>query len=139
MDKELDYFSSIQILALKDTLNPDEAAVHRRLARWFSKTFFTPLAVAEELSFEDLLQAKYEDYYGQLSPEDLLKEKERLLYGKKIEEIEDDDDKYFEAKELEFLKRNQAALKAKLEKEKVDKEKLTEPQVVAPPDIKVDF
>ena len=50
--------------------------------RWFSRTYHTPLTEVEKLPIEYLLQHYYENYYTELEPEDLDKERTLLIETK---------------------------------------------------------
>jgi hypothetical protein len=59
-------FKSIQILALKAVEMPDYEAFYRRVSRWYSNKFNTSLHIVETLSENHVLQAYFEDQYGEL-------------------------------------------------------------------------
>lgn len=60
---------AIQILALKEVISKEPSADFgfRSVARWYSKTFATPLDRVYSLPTLDVLQAYYEDRYEELS------------------------------------------------------------------------
>ena len=65
----LDWPKSIQILALKEVISKEQSPEFglRSIARWYSKTFATPLHLVYTLPTFDILQAHYEDTYDELS------------------------------------------------------------------------
>ncbi len=65
------FVRSIQQIALAAIVAPDAEAHYRRIFRWYSKTFATPLHEVAALPLYDVLLAYYEDRY------ELLDEKER--------------------------------------------------------------
>lgn len=122
----LDDFKAIEILALKSREKPDFESEIRKVQRWFSKTFNTPLKDVEKLDVHYLLLHRYEDFVGNMSEEDYNKYKAQLLWPDKIAEKEEDDDDW---------------VKEELEKEqkKLDesKNKATEPESL--PEFDIEF
>ena len=59
-----DWPRNLRILAFKEALSKSPSAEFsfRKLFRWYSKTFATPLHMVEKLPLYDILQAYYEDY-----------------------------------------------------------------------------
>jgi hypothetical protein len=108
----MDLFKSIQLLALKDVMEPDFEYILRKIRRHHAKTFFTPLAVVEEIPVEDLLQTYFEERYENMSKEDL--EKERVLLTETKEQrdarvLKQEKDKTDDLKILEeVIKKEQA-------------------------------
>lgn len=112
--EKLDIYTAIQLLALNNILHPSEDAFFNKLCRWYSKTFHTSLIIVKKsFSLEELLAVRYEEYYDNLSGEEMTKVKERLLYGKKQIEVEEEDDQFFENVQLDILKKQQKALDEK--------------------------
>ena len=75
----MNLFKAIQLQALLAVIKPDDAAETRKIVRWFSKTFHTPIAQVEEMPFEDVLQVYYEEKFEEMSEDDLEKVKTELL------------------------------------------------------------
>jgi hypothetical protein len=75
----MDLIQAIRLRALRAVVQPDREYFLRRVMRWYSKTFFTPLAQVEDIPLEDLLQTFYEEEYGAMDPESLDAIKEELL------------------------------------------------------------
>lgn len=91
---------ALEILALKSREKPDFESELRKIQRWFSKSFSTPLKEVEQLDIHYLLQHKYEDFINTLSEEDYIKYKNQLLWPDKLEKIIEEDDDWV-AKELQ--------------------------------------
>lgn len=136
-----DWPKSIQILALKEVLAKDKASSDfdlRSIARWYSKTFATPLHLVYGLPTFDVLQAYYEDIYedmakteeGEISlhkvAEELSRTEEELEAAKKEKDKEDvyvfkmekDCVANNSKSDIKELKAKQLAAKAKLERDK---------------------
>jgi succinate dehydrogenase flavin-adding protein (antitoxin of CptAB toxin-antitoxin module) len=60
------YFEDLQKLALLSVLRPDYDAWMRRVCRWYSKTFQTPLDRVEALPIDYVLQHYWESVYEEL-------------------------------------------------------------------------
>ncbi len=96
----MDDLKALEILALKSREKPDFESELRKIQRWFSKSFSTPLKEVENLDIHYLLQHKYEDFINSLADDDYIKYKNRLLWPERIEQIAAEDDDWI-AKELE--------------------------------------
>lgn len=104
---------AIQILALLSVEAPDKEAHFRKICRWYSREFYTPLhIVINELPFEEILQHYYEHTFSTLydSQNEQTKEKYNeiragILYPDLIERKEAEDDDWAEkmAKELDDI------------------------------------
>lgn len=74
----MDYTRALQILALKECLtlreSPEKTSDEfkwRKICRWYSKNFFTPLHEVENLPRYDIICAYYEDQYAELDDTEL--------------------------------------------------------------------
>jgi hypothetical protein len=89
---------AIKTKALLAVIKPDMAASMRRIFRWYSKSFATPLHLIESLPLEDVLQAYFEDHFGNLEEPILeqeiaemsLKPADRAAVEKAQEQADDD-------------------------------------------------
>lgn len=63
-------YEAIKIKALHSVLKPDTEYYIRRVARWYSKTYHTPLMEVYSLPLEYLLLEFYEDKYENMEEED---------------------------------------------------------------------
>ncbi len=79
----MDHHRALRILALqgavrdrdRDPAAPPSADFQRRkIFRWYSETFATPLHLVDELPVEDVMQHYYEHNYLQMSEDDLQRE-----------------------------------------------------------------
>ena len=64
MDSE--EFRNIQIMAIQAVEQPDYEAFYRRVVRWFSEKYSTPLREVDDLPEHDVLQAYFEENYYEL-------------------------------------------------------------------------
>lgn len=103
---------AIRTRALRAVVKPDMAASMRRVFRWYSREFSTPLAQVESLPLEDVLTAYFEDLYSNME-EPLLEQEladmaltpEERALAHKQEEAEDDE---FEAQILRQIREDEA-------------------------------
>ena len=110
-----DDITSIQILALKSREKPTFESEIRKVMRWYSKEFSTPLAEVEKIDIHTLLLTRFEDYVQNLPAEEYNKYKRKLLYADVIEQEETEDDDWI-TKELEALAKAQSDLNEKNKK-----------------------
>lgn len=78
----MDIVRALRLVALRNVLIPDKADEDygiRRIMRWYSKTFHTPLHVVEDLPLDDILLAYWEEHYEELSDAELYQHKEDLF------------------------------------------------------------
>lgn len=66
----MNYYEAIRINALYEVLKPSTNYYFRRVARWYSKTFHTPLYMTYKLPIEHILQEFYEERYENMEEED---------------------------------------------------------------------
>jgi hypothetical protein len=67
-----DTIETIQIEALRERLRPTLDGQFRKIQRWFSQTFSTPLIQVEEYPIEYVLLHYFEDRYGSLKDDELI-------------------------------------------------------------------
>jgi hypothetical protein len=76
----LDNIRAIKLIALKDVLMETSVeAQWRRVARWYSKTFATPLHLVDDLPRLDIIQSYFEEHYENLDEAELNRELQELL------------------------------------------------------------
>lgn len=75
----MDFFKAVRLIALKQVQDPDRDYLVRKVHRWYSKTFSTPLAEVYDLPLEDVFQAYFEERYEDMSEEDRDTERLELL------------------------------------------------------------
>ena len=77
----MDPVRAIKLIALKNVMkqeaNPE--AQWRRVARWYSKTFSTPLHEVDNLPKLDVVQAYFEDHYQEMEEAELHNELQEIL------------------------------------------------------------
>jgi len=106
-----DDLKALEIIALKSREKPDFGSEVRKLCRWFSKEFSTPLEEVEKMDLHYILLHKYESFINGLNDEDYLKYKNQLLYPEKLEQIAEEDDSWIEAELQKELEAEQKKLK----------------------------
>lgn len=115
---------SIRILALNSVENPDWESSYRRICRWYSKEFSTPLKQVEDMSEFHVLLTYFEDKYQEMansSAEDAKKNydsiKEALLMKEEtVEQAEQQkemEDEIWAAQLAEEIKKEQEKDKQK--------------------------
>lgn len=125
------WFRSIMLLSLDAIENPTIQDTYRRICRWYSKNFNTPLHDVEGLDPEFVLRAYWEDYiYEMAEKASDGDEKAETVYeefigalikdNSEIEKEGDEDDKLLEEMRQQVEKENQA------NKEKINKNKDSE-------------
>ena len=66
----MDLHKAIRIRAYRAVTGPlTRDYMYRRIMRWYSKTFSTPLSQVEEFPVEDVLQVYYEETYEEMDEE----------------------------------------------------------------------
>lgn len=69
--RDIDYFEGVRIRALLAVMEPDDHALIRRICRWYSQEFSTPLRVVEdELGLDHVLTHWFESEYEKMDPDD---------------------------------------------------------------------
>lgn len=129
------YVRALKTLALRDVASEDRDEHYslRHVARWYSKTFFTPLhIVLEEISVHDMLQHYFEAQFETMDDDDRQKYLQELSQDEvswrkqqDLKEIEDaEEEKIMEQANLKTAARlaAQAAKKAaeQLRRQQVD-------------------
>lgn len=114
MNNKPDYFRSLQILALEAVEFQDAEAFYRKICRWYSKTFFTPLDSVEDLPMDKVLLTYYEEKFDELyNSTDEDSKYTYNEYRKQILNPDEDvqtanDDEAWALKEIEALKKKNA-------------------------------
>lgn len=65
MNDEL--LTSIRILAVSSVENPDWEVLYRKICRWYSREFSTPLKEVQSMSEYDVLLTYFEDKYQEMA------------------------------------------------------------------------
>lgn len=69
--KIINLYDLAQMEAIENVLDPTDAYIHRRICRWYSKTFHTPLHEVFKLDLYDVLTHYYEATMEEFEPNDL--------------------------------------------------------------------
>lgn len=121
----MDLYRDLRLLALANVLAEDDSEYSiRKVFRWYSKEFFTPLHMVEDLPLDEIMTHYYESHYEALEGQDVQEEISQLMLTP--EEV----NKVQTGKELEAMREAQflqsvekqaykAGLRASLEKEVV--------------------
>lgn len=127
----MDQITATRISALHSVEHPDRDYLIRKILRWYSKTFHTPLADVEELPLDDIMQAYYENRVEEMSPEERAEERALLL---KTEEQRISEIMAEEAEEAELFEmgRLMAADEAKKKATKVKAKDQKSDEQIAP-------
>lgn len=114
----------LQILAISAIEDPDWDAVYRHICRQYSKLFFTPLHIVEELEEEYVLKHFFENQFhesyldtseeGKQRYQDIRK---RILNPEEVETEEKEDDDWINEMAEKFAKEQQAEDAKKAQKE----------------------
>jgi hypothetical protein len=134
-------YRSYQIQAAEVVLTPDEAYMYRKMCRWYSEKFHTPLLTVESLPIDHILTTYYESTMEQIPYNDLY---DLIIedFLPEIQEVKDKEDEEF-AKALEEEQAQQLAAKAlksgKTNKKTVQKKETIENLPDSTPDINIKF
>jgi HEPN domain-containing protein len=121
----LDYYKALRVLALAEVIKDNPSAQYslRRVFRWYSKEFHTPLHIVEELPTHDVLTHYYESHYEGLEDDsnklndelvELASSDEELSRRKELLERSSYDDYVFAAEtEKEIADQKKATMKPK--------------------------
>lgn len=125
-----DLVDSIKKIALASVLEPDRDAIERKVRRWYSKQFYTPLPEVEDLPLDYILLHYFEDLYESLDRDDLVSQIPLVLETpeerKLREEREQADEDAYMAKVAQELKEddkkllNKKPLKTKPQEEPIE-------------------
>lgn len=133
---------ALRILALKEALSPEPSHDYfiRKVFRWYSKTFSTPLHQVYDLPLFDVLQAYYEESYANLAEEkdtpefheqlSNLSKTEAELQKETLEKDKEEADSYLFARSTENDNKKNAE-KTALQKKKILEDKLRRDREVA--------
>lgn len=126
-ERNIDLFKAIRVLAAEAVKERDEDYLERYIMRWYSKTFFTPMAQVYEIPFEEILQAFFEEYYEKLDEEELDKEIQEL--------VETDEERKTRLLELaaEELMAQQLIKASEIQNQSLAQTQLQDPKHKAPP------
>lgn len=115
----MNYYMALRLRAMRAVTAPDEDAHLRRIFRWYSQTFHTPLHQVEELPIVEVLQAFYEEKYEGMEEEDREKELLELLETEEERAVRLKDQDEQRADIFDFAKFTEAEVKRKEEQKKM--------------------
>ena len=145
---------ALQVKALGSVLKPDYDYLLRKVYRWFSRTYATPLDQAYEIPIEEVLQAWFEERYEGMDEADREEEKVLLFETDRERAVRQNEEDRRKAEDEDALLIVQASVLKQEEKEAKKKGEIapTVPgaQIVSipkqsllnkplPPDIKMTF
>lgn len=129
-------YEAIRILAFKSVSDPDEAAIIRRILRWYSETFATPLMKVYDIPIDFVLQHYFEHMYERIEGPEAEKELEDLLLTpeERKKRDRDEEDKKREEKESfdRFVKETAAEAKKSKTEEKQEVEDIPDLPTLPP-------
>lgn len=82
---DLDSINNLKILALRSVIRPDEEYLCRKIIRWYSKTFHTPIIEVQKIPILDILQHYYEEQFEELEADPEKKEEFHNIITELIE------------------------------------------------------
>jgi hypothetical protein len=126
----MDFFEAIRIQALRDVISgSDQDYLLRKIHRWYSKTFSTPLHEALDLPLEDVVRAWFEERFEGLESEQLEELRQEILETPSEREarLRVADAEAAEADEFAKLVEEEEAEKAKTKKAVVPQQKIIAP------------
>ena len=127
-------YRSYQIKAVESVLDPDEAYFYRKVCRWYSTKFHTPLLTVESLPLDQILTNYYESTMESISYNDLYD----IAIEDFLPEIQEENDKETEAL-MADLEKEQAEQLAKKEAKIPKSHKQPKPTEDSTPDVNIKF
>ena len=111
----MNVYKAIKLLSFRNVTSQDADAEYilRKIFRWYSKTFYTPLHTIPDLPLEDVLQAYYECHYEELNLDQLEEERKLLIITPEEEEETNKQKDANAAESFEFMKEVEEEEKAK--------------------------
>jgi primosomal protein N' len=141
----VDPVEAVRTRAMLDVLDGDFRYQYRRICRWYSQKFFTPLPMVEALPDEDLLRAFFETQFedmGKSARSKLALEMTETAEETKARKAEEDDKKAKKEakKQLAKLAKDAEVAAAKIaELAKGEMAGPRKPKVAPPPEISMTF
>jgi hypothetical protein len=141
----MDWVEALKARCLLAVMEPDSEALLRRIFRWYSKTFATPLHLVRNLPVEDILVAYFEHSFEEMEPPQLQEHLAELTDTEEDRELkkrQQDADEEFYRQALEEAKKDQAKEDAKPQIQAppaMTESRLPEPKVEPLPDINMKF
>lgn len=136
-EEPLNFFNAMRTIALRDVLVGSSEYELRKILRWYSTTFRTPLHEVYDLPLEFVLQHFYEAKYEDMDPDDREEERKLLILTpdeRRAKERIEDQERY----EQHQFEQEAEAIAKKQEEEEAKKAAKGE-KLVAPDLPSVDF
>lgn len=99
-----DILDAVRIQAMRATIRPDEEAIIRKICRWYSREFNTPLHTLDELPIEYILLHYFEEMYEKLKPEERHDLAVKIIETAEEKEIREAEEKKSEEELIEMAK-----------------------------------
>lgn len=124
----MNHFEALKLNALKAILKPDSDYFIRKVYRWYSKTFHTPLLEAIDIPFEEVLVHYFECRYEDMDEEEREEELRLALMTEEQKKEQQEADEAERLSEYQFLKMSEEINKKKAATSKLPEQvsKLTE-------------
>ena len=127
-----DTLDAVRIKAMRASIRPDEDAIIRRISRWYSREFHTPLHTLEELPLEFILLHYFEEIYEKLKPEERHDLAIKIIETPEEKEIREAEDKKSEEELIEMAKADNDRINAFKKRVKQSLDSLKEIDSVGP-------
>jgi len=93
-DTKSTYYQA-KLKAVENILNDDDMSFYKRITRWYSTTFATPLEIVRtKISWPQILQEYYESTMEEADFNDVYEMAMRDMLPEFMEELEQDDEKF---------------------------------------------
>lgn len=98
----MDRYHALRLKALLAVMRPERDYFLRKIHRWYSKTFHTPIAEVEEIPIDVILEALYEEKYEAMTSQELDEERQEMLVTEEQRRQEMMDAEVEEAEAFDF-------------------------------------
>lgn len=127
-----DVLDIVRIKAMRATIKPDEESWIRRIQRWYSREFSTPLHMVGELPLEEVLLHYFEEMYEKLKPEERHDLAIKIIETPEEKEVREAEERKSEEELIEMAKADNDRIQAKLLRAKQTLDSLKEIDSVGP-------
>lgn len=140
MDQKANIYQFLQTQAIAGVLTKSDMAFFKKVCRWYSKTFHTPLSVVmecREVQWDEILTHYYEEQMEELSFNHIFEVACQEYIPELAEEFEKENQEYADS----LLEEQQRTIERKKKKDMLKgKAPQATPQVeVKPPEVKMSF
>lgn len=102
-------YESIKVIALKNVLKPNEEYYLRKVYRWYSKTFHTPLDQCFDIPLETVLTCFYEERFEGMDEEELQEELQNSIETEESRKAREETEEQDKISEYELIKMSETA------------------------------